>query len=93
MEKKSKLIEIFSLKCPCCRSILWIDPVSKEIIKTESPEKDKKSLEELLAEEKQKKEGMERKFQATAELEKEKLKKALEKFQKALDINKQQGKD
>ncbi|MFW6160853.1 MAG: hypothetical protein ACOC57_06895 [Acidobacteriota bacterium] len=59
----------------------------------ESPEKEKKSFEELLAKEKQKKEGMERRFQATAELEKEKLKKALEKFQKALDINNRQIKD
>lgn len=93
MEKKDESKEIFSLKCPCCRSVLWIDPLVRDVIKLESPEKEKKSFEELLAKEKQKKEGMERRFQATAELEKEKLKKALEKFQKALDINNRQIKD
>ncbi len=93
MEKKDESKEIFSLKCPCCRSVLWIDPLVRDVIKLESPEKEKKSFEELLTKEKQKKEGMERRFQATAELEKEKLKKALEKFQKALDINNRQIKD
>jgi hypothetical protein len=46
--------------------------------------KKKESLDELLLKEKKRTEEFERKFEATAELEKKKLEKAKEKFKKAL---------
>lgn len=76
-EKKSSL---FHVSCPVCRSELWIDPISEEIVKSERSQKKKGSLDELLEKEKKRRSEFTRKFEATAELEKEKKKKAQEKF-------------
>jgi len=85
MKNLKKKSEVFQLLCPCCHSALWIDPVTREVIQFEKKGKKKKgSLEELLLKEKKKKEEFDRKFQATAELEKKKRKKAQEKFAEAL---------
>ncbi len=77
--------EVFQILCPGCGSLLWIDPLTKQVIHSEKRKRKKEgSLEELLLKEKKKREEMERRFQATAELEKKKRKKAHEKFKEAL---------
>ena len=76
--------EVFSVNCPHCHSVLWVDSQTQEVIKTERGERKKKSLEELLDKEKKKKDEFGRKFEATAELEKEKREKVKEKFEKVL---------
>jgi len=63
-----------------CRTVLWIDPVSQEVVKSEREQKKKGTLDELLEKEKKRKSEFDRKFKATAELEREKKKKAHEKF-------------
>lgn len=84
MKNREKKSGVFQLLCPCCNSALWIDPVTKEVIQIEKGAKKKGSLEELLLKEKKKKEEVDRKFQATAELGKKRWKEAQEKFEKAL---------
>lgn len=85
MKNSKKKSEVFQFICPCCHSELWVDPVTQEVIQFEKKGGRKKgSLEELLLKEKKKKEEFDRKFQATAELEKKKRKKAQEKFAEAL---------
>lgn len=81
--KAKKRGEVFQLHCPCCHSLLWIDPVAQEVIRSEKPKRKKGTLDELLLKEKKKREGVNRKFQATAELEKERWKKIQEKYKKA----------
>lgn len=83
MKNREKSSDIFEVLCPCCHSVLWIDPVMREVIQFEKGQKKKGSLEELLMKEKEKKAGFERKFQASAELEKKRRKKVKEKFEKA----------
>lgn len=80
-EKKSS---VFHVNCPVCRSILWIDPTSQNVVKSERSKKKKGSLDELLEKEKKRTSEFARKFEATAELEKEKKKKAHEMFAEAL---------
>ncbi len=85
MENVKEKEQVFQVLCPCCQSILWIDPVTQELIQFEKKGgKKKESLEELLLKEKKRKSGFERKFEATAELERKRLKKAEEGFKKAL---------
>ena len=85
MKDQKKKSEVFQILCPGCDSVLWIDPVIQEVIQFEKKGKRKKgSLEELLLKERKRKDEFDRKFQATAELEKKKWKKAQEKFEKAL---------
>ena len=76
----SKVIQIL---CPCCYATLWYNPVTSEVIKSEKEKKKKSSLDDLLAKEKKKKTDIDHKFTSTAELEKEKRKEALKKFEKA----------
>jgi hypothetical protein len=77
--------QVFQIICPCCQSILWIDPVTEEVIQFERKGgKKKESLEELLEKEKKRKSEFERKFEATAELGRKRKKKAEEGFKKAL---------
>ncbi|MCK4930672.1 MAG: hypothetical protein KAT01_00795 [Candidatus Aminicenantes bacterium] len=75
---------VFRMSCPVCRSVLWIDPVSQEVAKSEKAQKKKGTLDELLEKEKKRKSEFDRKFEATAELEREKKKKAQEKFAEVL---------
>ncbi len=84
MENQKKKKEVFQLPCPCCGTLLWIDPISRKVMQFEKKAKKKGSLDDLLLKEKKKKQEFERKFQATAELEREKRKKAQEQFKKAL---------
>jgi hypothetical protein len=76
---------VFEVVCPCCHSVLWVDAVSREVVKTEKHAARKKgSLDELLEKEKKRRDEFERKFEATAELERQKKEKAKEAFEKAL---------
>lgn len=85
MGNAKKKEKIFKTICPICQSLLWIDSVTQEVIQSEKKGgKKKKSLDELLLKEKKRKGEFERKFEATAELEKKRWKTAEEKFKKAL---------
>jgi hypothetical protein len=77
--------DVFEVVCPGCRAALWVDAASRTVIKSEKGAgQEKSSLDDLLVKEKKRRDGFERKFEATAELEKEKQEKAREKFDKAL---------
>ncbi len=85
MKKKKEKKQVFQVVCPCCQSILWTDSVTKEVIQYEKKgAKKKESLEELLLKEKKRKGEFDRKFEATAELEKKRKERAEEGFRKAL---------
>ncbi len=85
MEKVKGKKQVFHIICPCCQSILWVDPFTQEVIQFERKgAKKKESLEELLQREKKRKSEFARKFEATAELGKKRKKKAEEGFEKAL---------
>lgn len=76
---------VFEVVCPCCQLVLWVDGISREIVKTERHAAKKKgSLDDLLEKEKKRRDEFERKFEATAELERQKKEKAKETFEKAL---------
>jgi hypothetical protein len=74
---------LFQVECSCCQTKLWIDPVTKDVLKSEKAKKKKGSLDDLLLKEKKKKEEVDRRFRATAELAKEKQLIAKKKFEKA----------
>ena len=76
--------KVFEIVCPHCQTLIWVDGENKRVLKTEKAAKKKESLDELLLKEKQKKDGLSTKFEATAALEQEKLKKARERFETAL---------
>jgi hypothetical protein len=78
---EKKVIEVI---CPCCQTILWVDPAAGSVVRFEKPPKKKESLDDLLFKEKKKKEGFATKFEATADLEKQKLQRAKEKFEKEI---------
>jgi hypothetical protein len=85
MENAKDKKQVFRVVCPCCQSLLWLDPVAQEVIQFEKKGgKKKESLEDLLLKEQKKKLKFERKFEATAALAKERRKKAEEGFKKAL---------
>jgi adenine-specific DNA methylase len=78
--------KVFEIVCPNCRTAIWIDEENRSILKSEkAAHKKKESFDDLLLKEKRKKDGMATKFEATAALEQEKLKKAREKFDKAFE--------
>ena len=83
--KKSGKKSIFKIYCPECRTLLWIDPDSRVIIMSERAQKDKESLDELLLKEKKRLSEFEKKFKATAELQREKYKDAQKKFREAFN--------
>ncbi len=85
MSETEKKSGVFEIVCPTCRSILWVDAVSQEIVKAEKHAARKKgSLDDLLEKEKKRLDEFDRKFEATAELERQKKEKAKEAFEKAL---------
>jgi hypothetical protein len=85
MSEVTRKGDVFEVICPCCQSVLWIDGMTRRIIQTEKKAAKKKgTLDELLLKEKKRMEEFERKFEATAELEKEKREKAKEKFARAM---------
>ena len=83
MAKGKNERHVFQVECSCCQAKLWIDPVTKDVLKFQKAKKKKGSLDDLLLKEKKKKEAVDRRFAATAELAKEKQKLAKEKFEKA----------
>lgn len=85
MSEEEKKAGVFEIVCPCCRSVLWVDGISREIIKTDKhADRKKGSLDDLLEKEKKRQDEFERKFEATAELERQKKEKAKKAFEKAL---------
>lgn len=74
---------IVPIHCPCCRTRLWIDLESGEVIKSEKAAKEKSSLDDLLAKEKMKQAGMDKRFASTAELARKKKEEARDRFSKA----------
>jgi hypothetical protein len=82
MAKEKK--QVFQVRCPCCESLIWVDPIAQEVVQIEKKGgRKKESLDELLTKEKKRRGEMERKFEATAELAKKKREKAEEGFKKA----------
>jgi hypothetical protein len=82
---EDKKTAVFEIVCPCCQSVLWVDVVTRGVVKTEKHAARKKgSLDELLEKEHARQQGFDQKFEATAELEKQKKQKAKEAFEKAL---------
>ena len=82
---EEKKTGVFEIVCPCCQSVLWVDAVNRQVVKTEKHAAKKKgTLDELLEKEKKRKEGFDGKFEATAELERQKKEKAREAFEKAM---------
>jgi len=75
---------VFKVECPCCGSLLWIDPTNKEVMKFEREKKKKGSLDDLLLKEKKRKAGFEARFESTAELARERQKEAQKKYTEAL---------
>ena len=80
---KKEKPKVFIVTCPECHSSLWIDSAAEAIMKSEKGQKKKGSLDDLLVKEKKRQSGFAHKFEATAALEKEKKKKAQEKFAEA----------
>ncbi len=76
--------DVFEVTCPHCLSSIWIDAASRTVLKAEKGAKKKESLDELLARELARRAAFDRKFEATAELERQKKEKAREKFADAL---------
>lgn len=85
MEGNKESEKVFRLVCPCCRSALWVDALTREVIRTErGAARERSSLDDLLMKEEKRRTEFDRKFEATAELEKKKREKAKEQFEKAL---------
>jgi adenine-specific DNA methylase len=78
---------VFEIICPHCGTVIWVDGEAKRVLKTEKGARKKESFDGLMAREKEKKDGLATKFEATAALEQEKIKKAREKFNKAMGTN------
>lgn len=74
--------DVFKLHCPCCGNVLWIDPASRTVLKTEKVKKKTSSLDELLLKEKKKKDGADQLFASTSALEKKKRAEAQKQFAK-----------
>jgi hypothetical protein len=88
--KTEKGKAVFRIQCPGCQKVLWIDPVTQQVIRSERSKRKKGTLDDLLVKEKKKREGFERKFEATSEMQKERKEKAREIFERALtDIDKE----
>jgi len=75
--------KVFEIVCPHCGTVIWVDGENKNVLKTERTARKKESLDDLLAREKTKRDGMATKFEATASLEKQKKDKARDAFEKA----------
>ncbi|MHB8054983.1 MAG: hypothetical protein ACYDH3_07025 [Candidatus Aminicenantales bacterium] len=75
--------KVFEIACPHCGTVIWVDGENRNILKTERIARKKESLDDLLAREKTKKDGMATKFEATASLEKQKKDRAKDAFEKA----------
>jgi len=77
--------KVFEIACPHCHTTIWVDAATRSVIRSEKgAAKPKSSLDDLLEKEHVRRQGFEQKFEATAELEKQKKQKAKEQFEKAL---------
>jgi hypothetical protein len=82
--------KVFRIECPGCRIVLWVDPVTQQVLRSEKNKRKKGSLDDLLVQEKKKRAEFERKFEATSQMQKERKEKAREIFEKAFtDMDKE----
>jgi Zn-finger nucleic acid-binding protein len=76
---------IMKITCPKCRSVLWIDKETEEIIKVEkNKEKKKHSLEDLLQKEVIKKAKVDERMDSAYLIGKKKKEEAKEKFEQLI---------
>jgi len=75
--------KVFEISCPHCGTVIWVDGENRTVLKAERAARKKESLDDLLAREKTKRDGMATKFEATASLEKQKKDRARDAFEKA----------
>ncbi|MFO7866109.1 MAG: hypothetical protein R6V02_04760 [Candidatus Aminicenantes bacterium] len=68
------------MTCPICRSRIWVERHTLDVIKSEKSQKIKESLDELLEKERSKKTQMENKLASTAAMTRERKKQAEDKF-------------
>ncbi len=74
--------KIMKIVCPRCKSVLWVDKETEEIIKFEkNREKKKHSLEDLLHKEIKKKEKVDERMNSAYLIGKKKKEEAKEKFE------------
>jgi transposase len=85
MEQADDKKNVFEVTCPHCQSLLWVDGRIRSVIKAEKAAKKKSSLDDLLEKERKRKGEFEQKFEATAEMEKQKREKAKQKFAQAFE--------
>lgn len=90
MKREKESLKVFRIECPGCRKVLWIDPHTQQVIRSERSKRKKGTLDDLLAQEKKKREEFERKFEATSEMQKERKEKAREIFEKAFTDTKKE---
>ena len=83
--------KVFQIVCPHCRTVIWVDGESRSLIKSEKAARKKESLDDLLAKEKEKHDGLASKFEATAALAQEKRRKAQDAFEHALEKGPKDG--
>jgi hypothetical protein len=81
MSKPSKLVRV---ECPGCRLVLWLDPATGDIIKTEKTKKEKASLDHLLVQERQKQLAADKRYSSTAQLRDIKKTEARKRFDEVL---------
>lgn len=75
---------VFSIKCPCCDSVIHVDPRRRGIYYTEEAGKEEKSFEDRVAKAKKKiLPGAEEKFQKGLDAEKDRERKLDDLFKKA----------
>lgn len=91
MDTAKEAQKVFRIECPGCHKVLWVDPVTQQVIRSEKSKRKKGSLDDLLVQEKKKREEFERKFEATSEMQKERKEKARKIFEKAFtDMDKEE---
>lgn len=83
MPKEEDPKKVFQTECPECHSQLWVDSVTQKVIQSQRGKKKLGTLDDMLLMEQKRKAEFDRKYEATAELEKERKKKAQEKFKEA----------
>ena len=77
-------VKLLKVRCPGCRLVIWVDPATETVIRTEAPAKEKTSLDDLLLQEKQKKSAAEERFLSTVRLRDRKQEEARKRFSEVL---------
>lgn len=75
---------MFRVVCPCCHSVLWVDPEIREVIRSEKGRKPKGDLDELLSKEKKRQAEFDHRFDAGFDLQRKRQERAAEIFESVL---------